>query len=554
MKPLLYWHTLRHLKWTQVTSRLRRRYLRLNLVCPTDARPRTLSNPIGADPWRACALDERGALEFLNERRSLPDVGGWNAPGVAKLWLYNLHYFDWINSVGRTSAAVSFDARALGWMQRWIDENPPPFGNGWEPYPISQRIVNWIKWLSRGPAISKSKVASIAQSLVLQAHVLSQRLETHLLGNHLFENAKALVFAGSFFEGESADRWFERGSRILDEELNEQILEDGGYFELSPMYHAIIVEGLLDLLSLQYARPSARWAEHGLSRERLADKARAMLRWLGYMSHPDGHIALFNDAAFGIAPDLATLQAYASARGLTMQLDQPRKGVHRLQASGFVRVDRGNSVAILDVGRVGPEYLPGHAHADTLSFEWSLGCERVIVDTGTSLYAAGAERTRQRGTAAHNTVVVDGADSSEVWGQFRVARRAYLLDVQVDTSLKQWTIDAAHDGYRRLPGNVIHRRRWSIGAHTLTVLDRLEGRYADAQARFHFHPGVRIENESTGTLRLSLPGGQRILMRVSRGRAFIEDSSYHPEFGRSIPNRCVAVALDGGAANVNFEF
>ncbi len=537
-----------------MTSRLRRRYQRLNLVCPTDALPRTLSSPIGADPWRTCALDERGALEFLNERRSLPDVDGWNAPGVAKLWLYNLHYFDWINSVGPTSAAVSFDTTALGWVQRWIDENPPPFGNGWEPYPVSQRIVNWIKWLSRGPAISEAKLASIAQSLVLQAHVLSQRLETHLLGNHLFENAKALVFAGSFFEGESADRWFARGSRILDEELNEQILEDGGYFELSPMYHAIILEGLLDLLSLQRAHPSRPWSKNALSRERIADKAYSMLGWLDRMSHLDGRIALFNDAAFAVAPELATLEDYASALGLSVQRHEPKQGVHRLPASGFVRVDRGDSVAILDVGRVGPEYLPGHAHADTLSFEWSLGCERVIVDTGTSLYANGAERIRQRGTAAHNTVVVDGADSSEVWGQFRVARRAYPLDVKVDTSLEEWTVDAAHDGYRRLPGNVVHRRRWSIGAHTLTVLDRLEGRYVDAQARFHFHPGVRIESESGETLRLSLPGGRQILMRVSRGRAFIEDSSYHPEFGLSIQNRCVAVALDGGAANVNFEF
>ena len=81
-------------------------------------------------------------------------------------------------------------------------------------------------------------------------------------------------------------------------------------------------------------------------------------------------------------------------------------------------------MALLDVAPVGPDYLPGHAHADTLSFELSLFGQRVLVNSGTSQYEAGPERSRQRGTAAHNTVIVDGHDSSEVWAGFRVARRA----------------------------------------------------------------------------------------------------------------------------------
>ncbi|MEN9780004.1 MAG: hypothetical protein RL014_1152 [Pseudomonadota bacterium] len=91
--------------------------------------------------------------------------------------------------------------------------------------------------------------------------------------------------------------------------------------------------------------------------------------------------------------------------------------------SGYVRLDNGPAVALLDVAPVGPDYLPGHAHADTLSFELSVGAQRVLVNSGTSCYGSSAERLRQRGTAAHNTVVVNGQDSSEVWGGFRVARR-----------------------------------------------------------------------------------------------------------------------------------
>ena len=83
--------------------------------------------------------------------------------------------------------------------------------------------------------------------------------------------------------------------------------------------------------------------------------------------------------------------------------------------------------ASADVGEIGPDYRPGHAHADTLCFELSVFGQRLVVNSGTSEYGLGAERLRQRGTAAHSTVQIDGADSSEVWSGFRVARRARPL-------------------------------------------------------------------------------------------------------------------------------
>ncbi len=136
-------------------------------------------------------------------------------------------------------------------------------------------------------------------SLELQSHVLSQRFENDLLGNHLFENAKALIFAGCFFVGAAADKWFERGAHVLGKELDEQVLPDGGHFELSSMYHSIILEDILDLLSLQQACPERPWAGHRLDRPRLERIAKSMMDWLDRMTHPDGRIALLNDAAIG---------------------------------------------------------------------------------------------------------------------------------------------------------------------------------------------------------------------------------------------------------------
>ncbi len=107
-------------------------------------------------------------------------------------------------------------------------------------------MVNWIKWFLAGASPEPEWLDSLAD----QVRVLERRLEFHLLGNHLLANAKALVFAGFFFEGPDAQRWLYRGRTILDSELPEQVLPDGGHFERSPMYHAIILEDLLDLENL----------------------------------------------------------------------------------------------------------------------------------------------------------------------------------------------------------------------------------------------------------------------------------------------------------------
>ena len=146
-------------------------------------------------------------------------------------------------------------------------------------------------------------------------------MEHHLLGNHLFANAKALVFAGSFFEGEEADGWRERGRRILSRELSRQILPDGGHFERSPMYHAILLEDVLDLVNLAGAYPET--VELG-PLSFYWDSARDMGGWLQGMCHPDGVIGFFNDAAVGTAPTVAQLTDYAWRLGLRSRAESSR--------------------------------------------------------------------------------------------------------------------------------------------------------------------------------------------------------------------------------------
>jgi uncharacterized heparinase superfamily protein len=474
-------------------------------------------------------------FEFLNQTGELTHPADWNASGQPKLWLYNLHYFDDLNAAGRAARRAWHAAL----ITRWIAENPPGHGNGWEPYPLSLRIVNWIKWSLAGNRLE----AHWLDSLAVQARYLRRRLEWHLLGNHLFANAKALIFAGLFFSGGEADEWLTTGLRILDRQLGEQILADGAHFELSPMYHAIIQEDLLDLVNLgrAYAETIAY-----LQIEVWTKFLRRMRAWLMGMTHPDGEITFFNDAAIGIAASPAELETYALRLGLSVCC-HPQHGVTHHDASGYIRVALGPFTAFVDVAKVGPDYLPGHAHADTLSFELSLGPTRLLVNRGTSIYGNGPAREEQRSTAAHNTVQVDGKNSSAVWGGFRVAKRARPFGLEIEQATDWVRIRCSHDGYAGLRRRVIHTREWVFSPQRLTVADTLEGRYATATARLHLAPSVAVDVSHQSLL----CAGGCLRYQMHGAELAVVGDSYHPHFGVSVPTQCLELTRLAPASRID---
>ena len=484
---------------------------------------------------------------FLNQAGSLVKLG-WddvcnevcvNPP--TKLWRYNQHYFDDLNALDA--------AQRREWhqilLQRWVEENPPGLGTGWEPYPTSLRIVNWVKW--ERSANGGLPVACV-QSLAVQARWLTRRLERHILGNHLFANAKALVFAGCFFSGVEANTWLRLGLKIIRKELPEQVLPDGGNFERSPMYHAIFLEDLLDLINLARAFSEVLPVADVASWLKVAEQ---MQVWLQGMTHPDGEIAFFNDSAMGIAPMPKDLVAYADR--LSVEVHQPPAvKLQHFASSGYIRLASEQAVAFLDVAAVGPQYQPGHAHADTLSFELSLFGQRIVTNGGTSEYGAGAIRQLERGTSAHSTVTINGENSSEVWGGFRVARRAYPLDLTIDQKSAYIIVRCSHTGYCRFRGKPVHQREWQWTESSLQVTDTVSGSVEHAVARFHLHPDIEVVESKPSAWKLVLPGGQAVQVFVDYGTAKREESHYAPEFGKRILRTCLMVDLINQRSQVRF--
>lgn len=518
--------TARHLRPVQIYGRLWYRLVRPQPDLSPAPPRRFPSGFWHRSAERLAGLQGPGEFRLLNEVGSL-EAHGWDDPAKAKLWRYNQHYFDDLNAEGAPARAAWH--RAL--IADWIAANPPGKGTGWEPYPTSLRIVNWVKWALAGNALGNATVHSLA----VQTRWLKRRMEWHLLGNHLFTNAKSLVFAGLFFDGPEAADWLSRGAKILAQEIPEQILPDGGQFELSPMYQALAVEDLLDLVNI--ART--------FGRDDLAESWRArvpaMLDWLATMTHPDGDVAFFNDTAIGIAAPNNRLQAYAVRLGFSAP--RPLPALLHLPASGYVRLTRGPAVLIADLARIGPDYLPGHAHADTLSFELSLHGRRVIVNSGTSVYGLGPERLRQRGTAAHSTVMIDGQDSSEVWSGFRVGRRARPFDVSLCDEGAALIATGAHDGYRHMLGCPVHRRVWELRDTGLTLIDSIEGSGIHrVEASFHLAPGLYLGRVANGEGAIQDEVGSMIAtVTITGGTVEAIPSSWHRQFGLSMPSHAIRI-------------
>lgn len=515
---LKYLSTIRYLRPVQIFNRIYRIRNVASASADISAPPRLVigrQEPFAWLPRPKSVLSNEEFL-FLNRILKLRFPEGWEDQRASRLWLYNLHYFDYLHSPELSAS------RKKELIERWISDNPPVSGSGWEPYPLSLRIVNWIKWSLQGGQLSDTA----KHSLAVQTRWLLRSLEYHLMGNHLFTNAKALIFAGASYEGPEADSWLRKGLSILHREVKEQFLSDGGHFELSTTYHALLSEDLLDLLQLgggSRFTPPDHWRE-------AASKA---LGWLQIMTRPDGVPPLFNDAAYGTAPDLAALTGYARALGVDPKAFEPG-GMTDLKASGYFRFDGEGYSLFGDAGQIGPDYIPGHGHADMLNFELFANGRPIIVDTGISTYEAGPRRSFERSTRAHNTVEIGEESQSEMWAAFRVGRRARIVRREAG---EDW-LEAGHNGYR----GAIHRRRFAFEDKSLRISDVIErsaGGGPTARAYFHFHPD--IAPTLTGNT-LSIDG---LLMTVSGfGALRLEDYDYAPSFGILEPAKVLCAEFD----------
>lgn len=439
----ILFRTVKHLKPTQVFYQVKNRLIKPAYV--TDEAPFfEVPRGLKTEPIERHTSWDGKQFSFLNLEHIF---AGWEFTENGMLWAYNQNYFDWINQKGITAE------EGCKWIDQFIAEVRDGFPM--DPYPIALRSINWVKFFCRYP---KSATKSRLDSLYSQIKLLEKKLEYHLLGNHLLEDAYALYICACYFGDE---KLLKKASKLLKGQLEEQILPDGAHYEQSPMYHCILLDRLLDCINIGLTSNDADFTD------KLKVYAERMLGHLESVKWGVGDIPMLNDSAKGIAPTTSQLFLYAKRLGLKWR-KMPMK------ECGYRKMMAGGLEAIVDVGNITATYQPGHTHADSLNYELRIDGQPVVVDCGISTYNKTDRRQYERSTIAHNCVSPSEKSSSEVWGGFRVGKRCCVKVESVELSDESQfvvkSVTATHNGFVKPC-----RRRFEINSDGFTVEDWYDG-------------------------------------------------------------------------------
>lgn len=480
----LIFRTIRHLCWRQAVWQVINRVYkpRLQQMPAPKHRHCLLVEPI---PRMECRVHD--TFSFLNISDTFR---GWNDTSHGMLWAYNLNYFDFINQRQNTTDDVNPISKSLYWIDRFIEDIAENHV-GLDPYPIALRCINWVKFFCIHPECATSERENSTYS---QLRLLGRKLEYHLLGNHLLEDAYSLYFCSAYFEDAVL---IAKARKLLFSELREQILADGAHYEQSAMYHCILLDRLLDCYNMAVARSLAADATV------LRGYAILMLGHLESIAYRNGDIPLMNDAANGIAPDVGEIFTYAKRLGLRWQaVPLAECGYRRLQNSIFETT--------IDIGEIVADYQPGHSHADVTNYELRIGGLPFVVDTGISTYDKTTRRQYERSGAAHNVVTVADRSCAEVWGGFRVGYRYKCREIDENT----YEVIGYGDATRVV-------RSFKISDGKFCVTDDVHSNEV-CISRIHLAPGVDITKEECGEcyiLIATLNAKTSVKMKIHGARA-----------------------------------
>lgn len=415
-------------------------------------------------------------VTFLHEAEDVSWEGNWRVESRTPLWNFNLHYFEYIHPLTKRyldTGDKQYLDKAVQIIRGWIRQNPKEQrGDGWSAYTISLRLTNWLSfYASASQYLDDSFRKELEDSIFAQYVYLSGHLEKEILGNHYFENLKTLVLCALFFGDTQSLPIYLHAFR---DECREEILPDGMHFELSPMYHKIVLEGLLRVTA---ALRAANMPDAELERMTwdMVSAAYSMERSLS-------RTPLFNDSGDNVAKSLAALMECANR-----YLDIAPVYRKALPDSGYYFFTNGEWKLIVDAGAAGPDYIPGHSHCDAMSFELYRNGEPVLVNCGTYAYQC-AQRHWFRSTEAHNTVQAAGVEQSEIWSTFRLARRSKTRVLEVlENGIRMEMTD-----YK---GNRIQREILLV-PDALHIRDQAEG----LELQSHLHSIDKIEINSNAEL------------------------------------------------------
>jgi len=507
----------------------------------------------------AAKFKGKQSFEFLKEKREFTKII-WNSAGYSRLWQFQLHYFDYLTNdlnlvyAGKLKPDI-FLAKTQYLMNDWIENNAFYSLDGWHPYTSSLRLVNWVYSFKAFPNLAGQEILASTWKQLLY---LSKNKETFAGGNHLLENLRAIIIAGLYFDNPESESMVNKAILQLKGELKKQILADGGHYELSSSYHLLMTKLLAEVV---VAIKSAAWNVP----EIFISKLGAMLEFAKAIRLPNGSYPLWNDASFDSAPAIDVVISFASAlldkaipgcvdnslpqlftKLLQTASTKPHKssevqnqvGLSKLSASGYYIFRSKEQEISFDAALPGPKELPGHAHADCLSFNLYKNGEPLIVETGVSQYGSGKIRSYERSTAAHNTVVINNQNQSEIWGGFRVGAKAKPINARSGRKEDLIWASAGHDGYDKI--NARHFRWLGHYDEKTIIIDKISG-HGEFKFSSYLHFAPNQEASITNNVVTLQPSGLNIevvsnqdKLQIELAKREVSESYYSPEMGLKI--------------------
>lgn len=432
-KAWLYWNTVKSLKPVQIRHQIENRICRGRRKKYLDSvkallGPKSWSEIKLLIPELDCDPDYlqrfpkdkllRNEIELLHESHRVEKE--WRVLEASHLWNYNLHYLEFLIPLAVEYSVTGEEAYFLKWkefVEGWLKQSSD---DSFEPYTISMRIPNLLicMELLREKLRDTELESAVITSLYQQYRYLLKTQEQALLANHYFENLKAVVISSLLFQETGMyHQYFD----LFLKEIEEQILSDGLHFERSLMYHKIILEDILRV------HAALRSTGHREDAKKLIPAIQMMASAMMKLERGFERTPLFNDAGNNVSKSRDVLFR-AIIRHCTNSVTaeksnaQKETAVEGFEASGCYMLTHKDTALFFDCGEIGPSYMGGHAHCDCLSFELSVNGKALFVNSGTGQYQ-GELRSFFRSTAAHNTLMIDDREQSELWGEHRAARR-----------------------------------------------------------------------------------------------------------------------------------
>ena len=485
---------------------------------------------------------EQGHFGLAGRVASLVSGSPFDLRPPTQDWERELHGFGWLRHLKAANQQSAIDT-ALLLTRTWIERCRSRTGVAWEPAVVGRRLISWIT----NAGVLLDNVDQAAYDLTTDS-LADQLVHLSAIWRDAPDGYQRLLALIALGYGDLCVAGHERQLRnaeaMLAQELDRQILPDGGHLSRNP---ALLVELLLDLLPLRQCF-ATRQREVPVALEKAISRMMPMVR---FMRLGDGTLARFNGAGAPSIDLLATAIAYDSAPNVTLP---------EARSTNYVRMERGAVVLIADVGSPPPFELAGQAKAGCLSFELSVGTAPVFVNGGSPGPAEDEWRALARSTASHNTLSLGGKSSSKLVRHPLVERLVGAAPIRFPDQVT-WShqrnadgdlLDAAHDGYMRV-FQMMHRRRLALTAdgRKLAGLDTLGPRGGqlrlaqDVPFAIHFHldPEVQCERDADGRARVDVSEGEAWVFSASGAQLSIEPSVHFADLAG--PARSLQIVLRG---------